>query len=454
MTDLTKGNIFKIIIAFSLPLIVGNVFQQLYTTMDTLIVGKTLGKTALAAVGSTSSLSFLILGFAQGLTAGLSIITAQKYGANDLIGVKKSFATGIIYSIIITVILTILSLAFVEPLLIVMQTPKDILRDAQIFIGILFIGTFASIGFNLLSNIIRAIGDARTPLFFLVVASIVNIILEFVFILYFKWGVAGAAFATVIAQTLSVALGIIHIKRRIPILTLRKDDFRLDKQDFIEHARVGFPMAFQTSIIAIGTVIMQIALNTLGTDAVAAQSAASKIDQLAMLPLIALGTAIATFTAQNFGAKEYQRIIDGIKAALVIAVSFAIIAGIVINLFGNFFTSWFINQGEGEVFRLANIYYLINGSMYWLLAILFILRYMIQGLGKGFIPTLAGIMELIARIVAAIIGTMFFGFAGTVAANPLAWLGSVAILLPSTIISIRQLKKWEQDKQQLDSQSY
>lgn len=444
MTDLTKGNILKILLMFSLPLVIGNIFQQLYTTMDTLIVGKTLGKSALAAVGSTGSLSFLIIGFAQGLTSGLSIITAQKHGAGDFRGVKKSFATGIIFSLMATIVLTIIAVLCAKPLLIIMQTPADIIQDAQTFISIIFLGIYAAIGFNLLSNIIRAIGDAKTPLFFLIIASIVNIALEFFFILNLQMGVAGAAIATVIAQTLSVLLGIIHIKRHIPALTLRKSDFKLTKQDFIDHARVGFPMAFQTSIIAIGTVIMQIALNTLGTDAVAAQSAASKIDQLAMLPLIAFGTAIATFTAQNYGAKKYHRIIQGLKSGLVISIIFAIAIGIVINVFGNFFTSWFINSGETEVFRLANIYYLINGSMYWILAILFILRYTIQGLGKGFIPTLAGIMELIARIVAAIIGTMYFGFAGTVFANPLAWVGSVLILLPSAIIAVRQLKKQQQ----------
>lgn len=286
MRDLTTGTPAKLIFLFTIPLLVGNIFQQFYNMVDMIIVGQTIGKEALAAVGATVSITFLIIGFAQGLTAGLSIITAQRFGAQDFRGVKKSFAVAIIISFTVTAILTVLSLVFLRPLLLLMQTPPDIIQQAQEFISVILGGMFASMAFNLLSNMIRALGDSRTPLFFLIFAVIINVILDLVFIINFHMGIAGAGYATVIAQISASLMCVIYIKRKIPLLQVSKSDFKIDKDTIFTHLNAGLPMAFQSSIIAIGAVVLQSALNSLGTDVVAAQAAAGRIDQFATQPMM------------------------------------------------------------------------------------------------------------------------------------------------------------------------
>lgn len=286
MRDLTTGTPAKLIFLFTIPLLVGNIFQQFYNMVDMIIVGQTIGKEALAAVGATGSITFLIIGFAQGLTAGLSIITAQRFGAQDFRGVKKSFAVAIIISFTVTAILTVLSLVFLRPLLLLMQTPPDIIQQAQEFISVILGGMFASMAFNLLSNMIRALGDSRTPLFFLIFAVIINVILDLVFIINFHMGIAGAGYATVIAQISASLMCVIYIKRKIPLLQVSKSDFKIYKDTIFTHLNAGLPMAFQSSIIAIGAVVLQSALNSLGTDVVAAQAAAGRIDQFATQPMM------------------------------------------------------------------------------------------------------------------------------------------------------------------------
>ncbi|EGP5070650.1 TPA: MATE family efflux transporter [Enterococcus faecium] len=286
MRDLTTGTPAKLIFLFTIPLLVGNIFQQFYNMVDMIIVGQTIGKEALAAVGATGSITFLIIGFAQGLTAGLSIITAQRFGAQDFRGVKKSFAVAIIISFTVTAILTVLSLVFLRPLLLLMQTPPDIIQQAQEFISVILGGMFASMAFNLLSNMIRALGDSRTPLFFLIFAVIINVILDLVFIINFHMGIAGAGYATVIAQISASLMCVIYIKRKIPLLQVSKSDFKIDKDTIFTHLNAGLPMAFQSSIIAIGAVVLQSALDSLGTDVVAAQAAAGRIDQFATQPMM------------------------------------------------------------------------------------------------------------------------------------------------------------------------
>lgn len=446
MRDLTKGSPAKLILMFTVPLLIGNVFQQFYNMVDMIIVGQTLGKNALAAVGSTGSLTFLIIGFAQGLTAGLSIITAQRYGAKDYRGLKKSFATSVLISLVVTLILTVLSLVFIRPMLQLMQTPPEILDQAQTFISIILVGIFASVSFNLLSNVIRALGDSRTPLFFLIIAVIINVVLDLIFILYFGMGVEGAAFATVIAQISSSVLCLFYIKKKIPLLQLRKKDFKFEKEEFRVHLNVALPMAFQSSIIAVGAIVLQAALNSLGTDVVAAQAAAGRIDQFATQPMMSFGIAMATFTAQNYGAKEYGRILQGVRQTLLMSGGFSLLAGAVVIFFGHSFVQLFVSPTETKVFDLAQTYFNINGSLYWILAALFILRYTLQGLGQSKVPTIAGMMELLMRSFAAIILTGLWGYTGAAAASPLAWAGSVAVLLYSYMRSMKQLKQLDAEQ--------
>ena len=440
MHDLTKGSPIKVILLFTLPLLIGSFFQLAYNFADSIIVGQTLGKDAFASVGATGSLTFLILGFAQGLTAGLTIITAQKFGAKDDNGIRKSFVHGSFYAMIASLVLTALSLTFLRPSLELMRTPEHLIDYAQDFLTAIYGGMIFTIFFNYLSNVLRSLGNSKTPLIALIIASLINIILDFVFILNFHLGVFGAGLATIIAQAFSVLYLLIYIYRKVPHFHLKQTDWHLDRDNLKKHAQLGFPMGFQSSIIAIGAIILQISLNQLGTDAIAAQAIASKTDQLAMLPMINLGLAMATFTAQNYGAKAYQRILQGLYRTIVIAILWAIFFATVLIIFNRFFSGLFLSDGNQVVYNLALTYYVINGSLYWILAILFITRSFIQGLGKGLAPTLAGIMELIMRAGIATIGSIYFGFSGIAASNPGAWMGSLLILLPSTFIMRKRLK--------------
>ena len=446
MKDLTKGSPIKLILMFMLPLLVGNLFQQLYLTIDMIIVGQTLGTQAVAAIGATNSINFLILGFAIGLTSGLSILTAQRFGAQDYEGVRKSFAASILISLATTIVLTILSTLFVRQILELMQTPPELIDQAQAFITVLFVGLFAAVAFNLLSNVLRALGNARAPLIFLIVASIVNILLDYFFILVMNMNTGGVGLATIGAQLSATFLCLIYIRKKLPELHLTWSDFKVGKEELMTHARIAYPMAFQMSIIAIGTVVLQIAINALGTDAVAATTAASKIDQYIFLPMVSFGLTLATFAAQNYGAKKYERIIQAIKQGLMLCVGFALIAGVLILRFGQYFAKLLLGGYDPNVFALIQTYFIVNASMYWLLAILFILRSTLQGLGNSATPTIAGIMELIMRVAAAIFLPLFFGYAGAVAANPLAWFGAVVVLVYSTVHSMRKLRSMEKTR--------
>lgn len=437
--NLTKGNPAKLILFFTIPLLIGNIFQQFYSIADTFIVGRTIGINALAAVGCTGSIMFLILGFAQGLTAGLSIITAQKFGAEDRHGVKESYVAGIAISMIVTIVLTIISTTFARTILVLMNTPAEIIDDAYSFIFIILLGIITSMFFNFFSNIIRALGDSRTPLIILVFACILNIILEFAFILIFKMGVAGAACATVIAQGFSALLCMWHIKRNLPILRLKKSDLKISKEVFLEHIKISLPMGFQSSIIAIGAIMIQFALNSLGATAVAAYTAAQKIDSIAVQPMMSFGITMATYTAQNYGAGKIDRIREGVKQCVIISVTFSIIVGL-INIFaGHFLTGIFVGYDQKEVISLSQTYLTSNGLFYFLLSLLFIYRYTLQGLGQSFVPTVAGIMELIMRSFAAIILLKPLGFLGVSLSNPLAWIGACIPLISAYYIFMKKI---------------
>ena len=427
--DMTSGKPIKLIWNFTIPLLIGNLFQQLYNMADTFIVGRTIGVHALASVGSTGSIIFLILGFANGLTAGLAIPLAQRYGAKNYSGVKRSFYVSILISAMVAILLTILSMLFCRQILEIMQTPAEIIDGAYDYLMVIFAGIFSSMAFNLLSNIFRSIGDAKTPLYFLVIACIMNIILDVVFIAGFGMGVEGAGYATVLSQIFSALACILYIWKKIPILRLNSKDFVAESSDVKEHVRISFPMAFQSSIIAIGAIIIQITLNQLGATAVAAYTAAQKIDQVAILPMMSFGVTMATFVAQNYGAKKYDRIWRGVRDCIKLSLTFAISVGIILNLFSPIFIRAFVGVGHEEVVELGAIYFITNGTMYSLLSLLFIYRYTLQGVGKTFTPTVAGIMELCMRAFAAVVLSNLYGYTGATMANPLAWLGSLIPLM-------------------------
>lgn len=433
----------RLIIMFTIPLLIGNLFQQLYSFMDALIVGRTIGVNALAAVGATGSLTFLVIGFAQGTSSGLAIPTAQAFGAKDYKGVKRSFVASIWISLLLTVVITVVSSAFTVPLLHLMQTPAAIVGDSAAFVRVIFLGFGSSMAFNMLSNQIRALGDSRTPLIFLVIACVVNIALDFIFILHFHMGVAGAGLATVTAEVFSSLCCVWYIARSIPYLRIGLKDMHIDKAEIVKQLKISLPMGFQMSIIAIGSVIIQVMLNTLGTVSVAAYTAAGRIDQLATMPASSFGVTMATYCAQNLGARKFGRIRKGIKQTLLLNCSISAVLGALIIVFGKPLVNLFIGPNDPAVTNLAQTYFHLNSSMYWFLAILFTVRYALQGLGQTFVPTLAGVFELIMRIIAGVALVPMFGFAGASMANPLAWIGSVSVLVASYIRTMRTLRQRE-----------
>jgi putative MATE family efflux protein len=425
--NLTVGPPGALILAFAIPLVIGNLFQQLYNMADSFIVARTIGMEALAAIGCTGSLAFLILGFIMGVTSGAAIITSQRYGAEDEEGVKRSFAASLVISAGITVLLMALSIGTLRPLLRLLNTPPEIYEDAYRYFVVILWGMPALTLFNLLSNMMRAVGDSKTPLYFLALACIINIALDYLFILMFNSGVMGAGIATVIAQFFAGAACIPVIKKRFPLLALGKSDFRVDRAEIIRHIKRALPVGFQWSIIAIGAVAVTFALNGLGYAAVAAFTTGQKIDQLATMPLSSYGQAMTTFAAQNFGAKKYDRIKKGVAQGLTIALGFSVFMGLLFFFFGDRIAAIFL-RGEQEAIGLAHTYLKIVGVFFSLLALLFCIRQTIQGLGDSLIPTFAGIMELVMRTFAALILTSFFGFTGLCFASPLAFVGALVPL--------------------------
>lgn len=441
--SMTSGNPAKLLLLFAIPVIFGNMFQQLYSIVDTIIVGRALGVHALAAVGCTGSITFLVLGFVNGFTQGLAIITSQRFGAEDEEGVKNSFAASILLSIAVVIFMTITAMLLASTILQALKTPDDIIHDAYIYLQINFFGIFAPVFFNMFSSMIRALGDSKRPLYFLITACFINIILDLIFVCIFHMGVAGAAWATIIAQSIAALFCLFHIKKHIPQLQLEKRHFQTVGNEWKEHLVFGLPMAFQMSIIAIGSMILQSALNSLGAISVAAYTAAQKIDSIATMPLSSFGAAISTYTAQNYGAGKIERIKKGVFQCILLSVGFSIFMGILNITAGGQMASVFVGNGEKEVLELAKQYLVINGVSYWTLSLLFIYRLTLQGLGQSIIPTVTGIMELVMRILGAWVLVQQFGFAGAAASNPLAWVGGCLPGLVAYYVTMHKMRKQE-----------
>lgn len=426
---MTKGSPLKLIMLFTLPLMIGNLLQQLYQMADTYIVSQTLGVNAFAAVGSTNSINVLVLGFSIGLTSGLAVLTAQRFGQKDEKAIRENLAASVIITGIVTVILTILALTFLPQILRFMNTPAELFDYAQSYLGMLFAGLGGVVLFNLVSNLLRAVGDTKAPLVFLAIASVLNVLLDLLFIIVFNWGVAGAGFATVISQFTAGLIGLWHIKRNVPLFRIYKEDWAAGWKQIKEHAAIAFPMGFQTSLIAIGMIAITMALNALGPDAVAATTAAQKIDALATKPLMAVGVTMATYTAQNYGANQLDRVWEGVQKTMKVVVLYSIVVGILLVFLGRYITMIFVGPNETTILDLAHIYFLTNSAFYIMLGALVVHRYTLQGFGKSTSPTIAGVLELFARVGAAMILSQSLGYAGVGLSNPLAWAVALFPLL-------------------------
>ncbi|OUP25634.1 MULTISPECIES: MATE family efflux transporter [Eubacteriales] len=436
--SMTAGSPAKLILLFALPLFIGNLFQQVYNMADAFIVGRMLGVNALAAVGCTGSLTFLIIGFAQGLSAGFSILTAQRFGAGEMDGVRQSYAASLVLGGVISLVLMAASMAGTRQLLVLLQTPPEILEDATRYLIVIFAGIPTTMLFNVVSNVLRALGDSKTPLSFLVGGCVLNILLDVLLILYTPLGVMGAGVATVIAQLLAGAACVVYIHKAFPALRLHRSDWKLSRREVLRHLQMGLPMGFQSSIIAIGSLMLQYALNSLGSTAVAAFTAANKLESLGTLPLCSFGLAMGTFVAQNYGAGKLHRIRTGVLQCSAMALSWSVFMGVVFLVFGRQLAILFVGR-DAQVTGLSYIYLCVVAFSMWVLALLFIFRYSLQGLGQSFVPTFAGIMELVMRGVCAVCLVGPFGFTGACLANPMAWSGSAVPLVIAFFITMRRL---------------
>lgn len=427
--DMTTGNPVKLILYFSIPLLIGNIFQQFYSMVDTIIVGRFLGVKALAAVGSTGSMVFLIIGFVLGLSAGFSVLVSQKFGANDEEGMKKAVASAIVLSVIMSIIITVVSVVAAKPLLNLMNTPNDIMKDACAYIIVIFAGTSATFFYNMISGILRALGDSKTPLYFLIVSSILNVVLDLLFIVTFSMGVAGAAYATVISQGVSGLLCFIYTAKKFPILHLKKKHFKFESEYIKQHLQIGIPMALQFSITAIGTIILQSAVNSFGSTVVAAHTAASRVEQLVMQPSVTFGVTMATYVAQNLGAGDIDRIKEGVKKCTIINIIIGIVAGIILVFFGDVFVKMFVADADPNVIAYAKQYLTIVAFFFIPLSLIFIYRNALQGMGHTFIPMMAGVGELVARSIVAFTLPALIGYTGICLAGPMAWIAAALPLM-------------------------
>ncbi len=427
--DMTVGNPGKIILNFTLPIFIGNVFQQFYSMADTIIVGKFVGTEALAAVGSTGTIMFLLFGFIMGMTAGISVIAAQKFGAGDTEAMKKNVGNSLWLSAGMTVLLTLVFMVGMKWLLAFMHTPENIFKDAYSYIMIICAGIGAMMLYNLLAGLLRAIGNSKVPLYFLILSAILNIVLDLALIIVFHMGVAGAAYATVISQGVSGIICLIYIIKKVSILHVSKRDLKPDGFLIMTQLRIGIPMALQYSITAVGTMMVQTSLNILGSVAVAAFTAANKIEQVVTQAYVAMGTAMATYCAQNSGAGEIKRIRQGFRSISVMGCIYSVIVGVLMVTAGHYMTYLFISDNVAEIMEQVHIYLTCVGIFFIPLMVVNVYRNGIQGMGYGFLPMLAGVAELTGRGIVAVIAAKQKSFVGVCLASPVAWVFAGGLLL-------------------------
>ncbi len=427
--DMTKGSPGKIILNFTLPLFIGNLFQQLYNMVDTIIVGQFVGTGALAAVGSTGTIMFLITGLAFGMTTGFTLMTAQQFGAGNMAAMRRTVFTSSFLTAVVSVVMTALSVIFMRPLLRAMQTPADIFEDAYAYIIVICAGLAAQMLYNLLACLLRALGNSKVPLYFLILAALLNIVLDLLFIIVFHMGTAGAAYATVISQGISGLLCLVYIIKAVPILHLSRKDLQFDGPLMARQLQVGIPMALQYSITAIGSIMLQTSLNMLGSTLVAAYTAASKIEQLVTQIYVALGTTMANYSAQNVGAGDIPRIRAGFRSATVWGSVYSVAAGLLLMFFGKYLTYLFVSEDAASLLSSVDLYLKCVGAFFIPLTVVNVYRNGLQGLGYGLLPMMAGIAELAGRGIVAIISANFQSYFGICMASPAAWVLAGGLLL-------------------------
>ena len=428
---MTRGSTMKLILGFAVPLLMGMLFQQVYSLVDTIIVGRFLGVSALAAVGATGSINFLIIGFCQGICNGFALPVAQRFGAKDYDGLRKYVGNSAVLAIIFGGAITLITVIACRPILELMQTPSDIIDLSYNYIVVIFAGIPAIMLYNILSAYLRSLGDSATPVIFLVISAGLNIGLDLLFIVTFKWGVFGAAFATVLSQAVSGILCLILIIKKFDILRLKRDDWKLD-WDYTRYLLImGLPMGLQYSITAIGSVILQSSVNTLGSTAVASMTAGSRISMFVVCPFDALGSTMATFGGQNVGAGRLDRLGRGLRSAVTLGAIYSALILVVLIFFGRDLILLFVNASEVTVIAQAKQFLVTNAAFYLMLALVNIVRFLIQGMGFSGFAVFAGVFEMVARALVGLVFVPIFGFIAACFASPLAWIFADCFLIPA-----------------------
>ncbi|MBQ8637343.1 MAG: MATE family efflux transporter [Clostridia bacterium] len=439
--NMTQGKPVKLLFTFALPLMAGNIFQQLYTVVDTMVVGQFLGVDALAALGATDWLNWMMLGIVQGFTQGFAIKMAQDFGAGDYVHLRKVIGNSAILSALFSIVLVIAGILAAKPVLNLLQTPGDIMPSSLLYIYIMFAGIPIVMFYNLFACILRSLGDSKTPLHAMIIASITNIVLDVLFVFGFKWGIAGAAIATLIAQVLSGIFCFWHI-RKLDILRLSKGDFKLENRLFGHLLYLGSPMAFQNAIIAVGGMVVQFVVNGFGVIFIAGFTATNKLYGLLEIAATSYGYAIITYVGQNLGAGKKDRIKQGMRSALVIATITSVVIAALMLLFGKLILSGFISGTPEEVtatMKIAYFYLAIMSVCLPVLYLLHVIRSAIQGIGNTFLPMLSGIAELLMRTGTALLLPKLIGETGIFYAEIAAWVGADIVLVISYWIIMRRL---------------
>ena len=438
--DMTKGAITPLLIRFTIPLVLGNLFQLTYNAADSIIVGKFVGEAALAAVGTSNPLMTLAILFINGMCLGAGILVSTAFGAGDTKLVERQVSTTAIAGTVFSLAFSALCVILANPLLRLLQVPADILPIAVNYLRIVFAGLIFTFFYNFLAATMRALGDSKTPLYFLILTSALNIGLDLLFIVPFHFGVLGAALATDISQVISGVLSFIYLRRKFDVLKMEKDDLAFSKKASIRLLSIGVPMGLQCSITAIGSVIMQWAVNVLGSTAVAAVTAAGKTQGLLTIPMESVGTAMATYAGQNLGASRMDRVRQGVNSAMLIILIYGVASAFVLHFTDVQIMGLFLDTAkEVDIVAMGREYLFWNSVFFVPLGALIVWRYSIQGLGFSSLAMLAGVAEMVARTAVAIVLVPILGYFGAELSNPAAWIAACLFLYPAYRWTCRQL---------------
>lgn len=439
--DMTTGSPARLIMQFMIPMFLGNIFQQFYNIADSIIAGQFLGVRALAAIGSTGSLMFFVTGWLNGLSSGFAILVSQWFGAKEYERMRHYVAMSIYLSVGWAVLMTIgLGIAN-EPILRLMNYKASIMPDVKAYMGIIYAGLIVTAAYNALAAFLRALGDSKSPLYFLIISAVINVGLDVAFIIYGGMGVEGCAYATVIAQGISAVLCFIYIVKKFPILHLKKENFRFSLPACGKLMALGVPMALQFSITAIGTIIVQGAVNVYGEDYMAGFSAAAKIQNVICTVFVAFGATIATYVGQNWGAGKVDRVRQGVRCTQIMILAYSVIAMILVFFFSKYLTYLFISPSETKVIEVSVLYFHTVFWCYPFLGSIFLYRNTLQGLGYGLVPMLGGVFELAARSAIVVLVAGKTSFAGVCLSDPAAWISALIPLIPYYIYVTRKWKK-------------